>query len=168
MASTLIQIVPTSFPYSSKPHLEYDVFLSFRGEDTCIIFTDHLYYALTDQGIITFKDDKELDKGKPISPELLDAIEKSRVAVIILSKMYASSSCCLEELAKIVECMKEGGLIILPIFYHVDPSHVRHQRGTFGEAFANHEVKDNPDEVQKWREALTIVANLVGHHLKDG
>ena len=64
--------------------------------------------------------------------------------------------------------MKEGGLIILPIFYHVDPSHVRHQRGTFGEAFANHEVKDNPNEVQKWRDALTIVANLAGHHLKDG
>ena len=91
MASTSIQTVPTSFPSSSKPHPEYDVFLSFRGEDTRIIFTDHLYYALTNQGIITFKDDKELDKGKPISPELLDAIEKSRVAVIILSKMYASS-----------------------------------------------------------------------------
>ena len=82
--------------------------------------------------------------------------------------MYASSSWCLEELAKIVECMKEGGLIILPIFYHVDPSHVRHQRGTFREAFANHEVKKNPDEVQKWRDALTTVANLAGHHLKDG
>ncbi|XP_050281499.1 TMV resistance protein N-like [Quercus robur] len=170
MSSTSIQTVPTSFPSSSKPHPEYDVFLSFRGEDTRIIFTDHLYYALTDQGIITFKDDKELDKGKPISPELLDAIEKSRVAVIILSKMYASSSWCLEELAKIVECMKEGGLIILPIFYHVDPSHVRHQRDTFEEAFANHEVnfQENPDKVQKWRVALTTVANLAGHHLKDG
>ncbi|XP_030962619.1 uncharacterized protein LOC115983903 isoform X3 [Quercus lobata] len=167
MASTSIQTVPTSFPSSSKPHPEYDVFLSFRGEDTRIIFTDHLYYALTDQGIITFKDDKELDKGMPISLELSDAIEKSRVAVIILSKMYASSSWCLEELAKIVECMEEGGLIILPIFYHVDPSHVRHQRGTFGEAFANHEVK-NPDKVQKWRYALTTVADLAGHHLKDG
>ena len=167
MASTNIQTVPSSFPSSSKPHPEYDVFLSFRGEDTRIIFTDHLYYALTDQGIITFKDDKELDKGKPIL-QLLDAIEKSRMAVIILSKMYASSSWCLEELAKIVECMKERELIILPIFYHVDPSHVRHQRGSFGEAFANHEVKENPDKVQKWRDALTTVANLVGHHLNDG
>ena len=81
--------------------------------------------------------------------------------------MCASSSWCFEELAKIVECMKEGRLIILPIFYHVDPSHVRHQRGTFGEAFSNHEVKENPDKVQKWRDALTIVANLAGHHLKD-
>ena len=167
MASTNIQTVPSSFPSSSKPHPEYDVFLSFRGEDTRIIFTDHLYYALTDQGIITFKDDKELDKGKPIL-QLLDAIEKSRMAVIILSKMYASSSWCLEELAKIVECMKERELIILPIFYHVDPSHVRHQRGSFGEAFANHEVKENPDKVQKWRDALTTVANLAGHHSKDG
>ena len=105
--------------------------------------------------------------GNPISLKLLDAIEKSRMAIIIFSANYASSTWCLEELVKIVECMK-GGLKVLPIFYHVDPSHVRHQRGSFGEAFANHEVKENPDKVQKWRDALTTVANLVGHHLKEG
>ncbi|KAI3724177.1 hypothetical protein L2E82_35945 [Cichorium intybus] len=56
----------------------YDVFLCFRGKDTRNNFVDHLYSALLQKGIHAFKDDKALDKGKPISPELLKAIEESR------------------------------------------------------------------------------------------
>ena len=76
-------------PSSSK---KYDVFLSFRGEDTRNQFTGHLYHALNQKGIYTSRDDKELKKGKDISPELLKAIEESRFAVVILSNDYASSS----------------------------------------------------------------------------
>ena len=124
MASTSIQTVPSSFTSAcSKPQSEYDVFLNFRGETRCK-FTDHLYHALVDKEIITFKDDKELEPGEPISQELLDAIEKSRIAVIIFSKNYASSTWCLEELAKIVEYMDRGILTVLPIFYHVEPTDV--------------------------------------------
>ena len=104
MASTSIQTVPSSFTSAcSKPQPEYDVFLSFRGGDTRYKFTDHLYHALVAKEIITFRDDKELKRGEPISQELLDAIEKSRIAAIIFSKNYASSTWCLEELAKIIE-----------------------------------------------------------------
>ena len=171
MASTSIQTVPSSSTSAfSKPQPEYDVFLSFSGEDTRHQFTDHLYHALNDKEIITFKDDKELKKGEPISQELLDAIEKSRIAVIILSENYASSTWCLEELAKIVECRERGILTVLPIFYHVEPTDVRHQKKTFAEAFAKHEIrfKENPEKVLNWRAALTNVANLSGEPLKDG
>ena len=127
MASTSIQTVSSSFTSAfSKPQLEYDVFLSFRREDTCYYFTDHLYHALDDKKIITFKDDKELKMGEPISQELLDAIEKSRIVVIIFSKNYAFFTWCLEELAKIVEYMDRGILTVLPIFYHVEPTDVWH------------------------------------------
>jgi hypothetical protein len=65
---------------------------------------------LNDKGIITFKDDEEHEMENPLSLEFFNAVEKSRMTVIILSKNYASSSTwCLEELAKIVECM-EGGM----------------------------------------------------------
>ena len=112
MASTSIQTVPSSFTSAfSKPQPEYDVFLSFRGEDTRCNFTDHLYHALVDKEIITFRDDKELKMGEPISLELLEAIKKSRIAVIIFSENYASSTWCLEELAKIVECWCREGKI---------------------------------------------------------
>ena len=172
MASTSIQTVPSSITSDfSKPQPKYDVFLSFRGEDTRCTFTDHLYRALEYKRIITFRDDKELEMGKPISLELLEAIEKSTVAVIIFSKNYASSTWCLEELAKIVECRDRGIILrVLPIFYYVEPTDVRHQKNTFAEAFAKHEKRfeENPTKVQKWKTALTNVASLSGRHLKDG
>jgi hypothetical protein len=48
----------------SRPQGAYDVFLSYRGEDTGKTFTDHLYTALVQAGIHTFRDDDELPRGK--------------------------------------------------------------------------------------------------------
>ncbi|GMY07942.1 TMV resistance protein N-like [Fagus crenata] len=153
---------------SSATHgRKYDVFLSFRGTDTRTNFTDHLYAALNQKCIFTFRDDEELERGTVISPELLKAIEESRFAIVILSKDYASSSWCLTELAKIIECMKKTRLIVVPVFYHVDPSDVRNQKGTFAEAFAKHEERSKDNILDTWRAALTEVANLSGYHLHD-
>ena len=69
--------------------------------------SDHLYVALKQKGIFTFRDEEELEIGKSISPELLKAIEESRFAIVIFSKNYASSTWCLDELVKIIGCMKE-------------------------------------------------------------
>ncbi|KAL6128297.1 hypothetical protein ACLB2K_071652 [Fragaria x ananassa] len=147
---------------------KYDVFLSFRGEDTRKGFTDHLYDKLQWRGIRTFRDDSELERGTSISPELLSAIEQSRFAIVVLSPNYASSTWCMLELCKIFECMEERETI-LPIFYEVEPSHVRHQRGSFAEAFDEHEEKfgEHSKQVEEWRDALTKVANLVGWTSKD-
>ena len=78
-APAFIQIVPSSFASSSKPHPEYNVFLDFRGEGTCNNFIDYLYYTLKVHKIITFKDDKQVKMGKRIWKELLDAIETLRI-----------------------------------------------------------------------------------------
>ena len=144
----------------------YDVFLSFRGEDTRHKFTDHLYNALGRRGIRTFRDDK-LSRGEAIAPELFKAIEESRSSVIIFSENYAHSRRCLDELVKIMECRKDLGHTVIPIFYHVDPSYVRKQEGSFGEAFAGYE-KNWKDKIPRWRTALTEAANLFGWHLQDG
>ncbi|KAF5464315.1 hypothetical protein F2P56_014399 [Juglans regia] len=145
----------------------YDVFLSFRGEDTRDTFTAHLYHALIQKGIRTFIDDDEVKRGDEISTKLLPAIEDSRISIIILSKNYALSTWCLVELVKILECKKSKQQIVLPVFYHVDPSDIRHQRGTFGEALAKHAEKLNVDhmKLQMWKDALLEVANLSGDHL---
>ncbi|KAL6329276.1 hypothetical protein AAG906_015476 [Vitis piasezkii] len=71
---------------------KYEVFLSFRGEDTRKSFTDHLHEALCRYGINTFIDD-QLRRGEQISSALLQAIEESRLSIIIFSEHYASSSC---------------------------------------------------------------------------
>ncbi|XP_004288919.1 PREDICTED: TMV resistance protein N-like [Fragaria vesca subsp. vesca] len=157
----------SSFP-SSTSKWEYDVFLSFRGEDTRKGFTNTLYNSLVDQGIRTFMDDRELQKGKSISPELFTAIEESNIALVVLSLNYASSAWCLDELLKILECM-EARNTIYPIFYNVDPCEVRRQTGNFAEAFTKHEerLSDDTEKVQKWRAALTKVSNFSGWNSKD-
>ncbi|XP_030936581.1 TMV resistance protein N-like [Quercus lobata] len=137
--------------------------------DTHNNFTYHLYAALQRSGIFTFRDNERLESGKSISPELLKAIEESRISIVILSKNYASSTWCLDELAKIIQRMKVMGMIVLPIFYNVDPSDVHKQIGTFAQAFAEHEerLKDNMEKVQTWRATLSEVANLSGWHSQD-
>ena len=154
---------------SSVRTWKYDVFLSFRGEDTRKTFTDHLYTTLNQKGVITFRDDKNLKKGEPISPKLLKAIEESMFAIVILSKNYASSTWCLDELVKIMECKNKLEQIVLPIFYDVGPSEVRKQAGTYALAFDEYEkrFKDNIDKVHMWRDTLTEVANLSGFSLQD-
>ncbi|KAL6315581.1 hypothetical protein AAG906_000887 [Vitis piasezkii] len=86
----------------------YQVFLSFRGADTRTNFTDHLYTALVANGIRTFRDNEGVEKGGEIKLHLIKAIELSRISVIVLSKNYAHSKWCLEELLKIVESNQEG------------------------------------------------------------
>ncbi|XP_041019925.1 disease resistance protein RPV1-like [Juglans microcarpa x Juglans regia] len=158
--------VPPSSSTSPRPRWIHDVFLNFHGEDTRKSFTDHLYIALEKKGIIAFKDDEKLERGKYISQELLKAIRESMYAIPIISKNYASSRWCLIELAQIVECMRETGLTVLPVFYHVDPSEVRNQTGAFAEAFARHEEDPNIDmeKMQTWRVALKEVGNISGWH----
>ncbi|GMJ10045.1 hypothetical protein HRI_004673700 [Hibiscus trionum] len=96
---------------SSISRMKYDVFLSFRGEDTRKNFTDHLYDALRRSGIITFRDGSTLESGKDIVSELYRAIQQSWCSVIVFSGTYAFSSWCLEELAEIVKQKKEKGHI---------------------------------------------------------
>ena len=137
--------------------------------DTRKGFTDHLYAALQRKGIITFKDEEKLKRGRPISSELLKAIEESRFAIVIFSRNYASSTWCLDELTKIVRCMKEMRMTVYPVFYDVDPSDVRKQIGTFEKTFVEHEecFKENIEKVETWRGALREVADISGWHLQD-
>ncbi|KAK4732845.1 hypothetical protein R3W88_025833 [Solanum pinnatisectum] len=153
---------------STSSHLSYNVFLSFRGEDTRKTFTGHLYFRLCQVGVNTFIDDEELRKGDVISIELDKAIEQSRVAIVVFSKNYASSSWCLDELVKILDCKQRLKQVVLPIFYDVDPSQVRRQTRSFGEALAKHEERSfGAERVEKWKAALTEAANLCGWDLRN-
>lgn len=153
----------------SSTQWKNDVFLSFRGEDTRKTFVGHLYYALNQKGIHTFKDDVRLERGKSISPELVKAIEQSRFAIVVFSKNYASSNWCLDELAKIMKCKKELGQTVIPIFYDVDPSDVSKQSGSFVESFGRHEenLKDDVQKVQCWKDAFRQAGKIAGYDLPN-
>ncbi|XP_052304397.1 TMV resistance protein N isoform X3 [Populus trichocarpa] len=168
MASTSVQGI-TSSSSSSPPLYMYDVFLSFRGKDTRDNFTSHLYSNLKQRGIDVYMDDRELERGKTIEPALWKAIEESRFSVIIFSRDYASSPWCLDELVKIVQCMKEMGHTVLPVFYDVDPSEVAERKGQYEKAFVEHEqnFKENLENVQIWKDCLSTVTNLSGWDIRN-
>ncbi|TQD97369.1 hypothetical protein C1H46_016948 [Malus baccata] len=148
---------------SSVLDWKYDVFLNFRGEDTRKTFIGHLYKALVHKSVNTFVDAEELRTGNDLS-QLLTAISESRLSIVVFSQNYASSTWCLKELVQILHCMDQKQQIVIPVFYEVDPSHVRKLEGSFGEAFSKHEHDPNADveEVQHWRSALQRAPNLSG------
>ncbi|XP_023762172.1 disease resistance protein RUN1 [Lactuca sativa] len=157
--------MPMASSSTSSVHksFKYDVFLSFRGEDTRTNFVDHLYHALQQKSIHTYKDDERIKKGKKITDELIGSIEDSKFYIIVFSKNYASSSWCLDELAKIMECHRTTVHTAYPVFYDVEPSEVRKQSGAVGEAFAKYEMEE---AAGKWRVALKEAADLAGWELK--
>ncbi|KAG6675463.1 hypothetical protein I3842_15G103500 [Carya illinoinensis] len=122
----------------------HDVFLSFKGEDVRQKFISHLYHALHHREINTCID-KNLESGDDISISM----------IIVISQNYLESKWCLDELLKILECKEKVKQIVLPSFYSVAPSEVRHRKGIFGEAFAKlgHKIKDEV-KVTKWKAAL--------------
>ncbi|KAL8258448.1 hypothetical protein R6Q59_030489 [Mikania micrantha] len=151
---------------SSSQSWNHDVFLSFRGEDTRKNFVDHLYMALVQQGIHTYKDDETLARGESIGPSLMKAIQESHIVVIMFSENYANSSWCLDELTHIIECKEKRGQIVMPIFYNIDPSYVRNQNGAYGRALAKHKRK-HKHKLESWKKALVTAGKLSGWVTKD-
>ncbi|KAJ0532360.1 putative TIR domain, AAA+ ATPase domain, P-loop containing nucleoside triphosphate hydrolase [Helianthus annuus] len=161
---------------NNTPVFTYDVFLSFRGEDTRHTFTDHLYEALLGAGVRTFRDNDAIDRGQELKPEIETAIINSRASIVVLSENYANSRWCLDELCLILEQRRELNHFVIPVFYHVDPSDVRNQRESFAiqrsRCFSSclacscvntkQGSKWTEDNVRRWKAALTEFANLTG------
>ncbi|XP_028965248.2 disease resistance protein RPV1-like [Malus domestica] len=148
---------------SSEDDRKDDVYLSSGGEDIRRTFTDHLYCSLKDHQFDVFMygdeyDDKLEESNGAIPEHLIQAIERSKVAVVVISRGYLESLWCLEELVKIMECRKTLGQLFFPIFYDVDPFDVRIQSGSFAQAFQKYEQKINEEKVHLWRKALREAA----------
>ncbi|XP_074359467.1 uncharacterized protein LOC141698600 isoform X2 [Apium graveolens] len=157
MPSTTISQTPT--PTS------WGVFLSFRGVDTRNNFTSHLYDKLVCSGFPTFMDNPELRSGQVISEALFQAIQESKIYVIVFSENYASSAWCLDELVEILNCHKSMKRLVIPVFYYIDPSVVRYQTKKFTEAFEKHQTRSAQERVMKWRDTLVEVSGFSGYHV---
>ncbi|KAL5574172.1 hypothetical protein UlMin_023769 [Ulmus minor] len=163
---------PKENPFFSSPSsscvdpslYNYDVFISFRGDDTRLNFTSHLYKALCQNRIRPYIDEDRLEKGDDVSRALSKAIEESAISIVIFSTNYASSTWCLDELVHIIKCKKEKSQIVLPIFHGVDPSDIRKQERSYANAFVEHELRFNNTihKVQEWRQALIEASGLSG------
>ncbi|GJS96703.1 TMV resistance protein N [Tanacetum coccineum] len=138
----------------------YDVFLSFKSKDTRKNFTGHLYQALTQSGIHTFSHDYDLPIGSDITKEIPKAIQESKVFIIVFSKEYVSSSQCLDELVRILDCK---GQLVLPIYYNIDLAKVHETFIGCGLVEYDVDIK----KAETWHAALTQVANLPGWDLQN-
>lgn len=150
----------------SKPthKLKYHFFLSFRGEDTRHTVVKRLYDDLHEkEKVRVFRDNEGMERGLAISPSLVAGIEDSAASLVVFSPCYADSHWCLDELAKLCELSSSLDRPMIPIFYKVDPSHVRKQSGRFVEDFETHAERFSKERIQPWREAMKIVGNLPGY-----
>ncbi|KAL4355831.1 hypothetical protein AHAS_Ahas09G0026000 [Arachis hypogaea] len=149
------------FP-TAPPLSKYDVFISFTGKDTRNGFTSHLYSALCRNQIETFIDNR-IEKGGEIWEELVEAIRDSMVYLVIFSEHYAHSKWCLWELVEIMECKnKKEDCHVIPVFYMIEPSHVRKQTGSYYGVFEDYERNLDPGLVRQWRKVLFDAANIAG------
>jgi hypothetical protein len=144
-----------------------DVFLSFSHHDIGKNFGDHLYKDLNSAGIRTLRDDGGIYAGQ--KSDIKKALQESRISVVVFSKGYASSTKCLDQLVHIMDARNKTRLLVLPVFYNVDPSEVSEQKGLFEEAFAKHEKSFHKEmaRVESWRAALKEAADLAGMVLQQ-
>jgi hypothetical protein len=150
---------------SSTPGRLHEVYFSVQREDPHKFLIEMVRTSLAARGMPTCKDNKQLrrhQRGTKLGEELEEAIRMSKISLILFSKEYVSSSWCLEEL--VMMCRKKWGMIVLPIFYDVDPSDIRKQRGYANKIVGIQRVGGFLR--RRWVDALTQAANLCGwdHH----
>lgn len=135
------------------------VFINFRGAELRKTFISHLESALKRIGINTYINSNE-PAGENLD-KLFERIEESNVALAILSSRYTESNWCLKELVKIMECVEQDNLWVIPIFYKLDPGTVKGLDGDFGVQLWNlwrKEGRNRDDRILKWDAALQGVS----------
>ncbi|KAI3788847.1 hypothetical protein L2E82_01625 [Cichorium intybus] len=121
-----------------------------------------------------------MDRGKLLKPELEKAIVESAISLIVFSESYASSDWCLDEVLMSIKEYETSSSKheVVPVFYKVDPSDVRNQRGSFKKAFDAYDDEINAEtnlekkkelleKVGAWKDSLRKAATLTGMVLTD-
>eukprot|EP00253_Pinus_taeda_P005227 PITA_05227 len=151
----------------------YEVFISHRGPDTKKTFARLLYLRLLENGVRAFLDEKEMQRGYDFPSQIKQAISTASVHVAILSRGYAESNWCLDELLQ----MLQTGAPTIPVFYGVPPYEVRWTRGKnskYAQDLQNLAKKKTQEKqprygskkIKKWRNALSRVADFSGFELE--
>ncbi|KAJ8759793.1 hypothetical protein K2173_009894 [Erythroxylum novogranatense] len=132
------------------------IFISFRGEIR-YGFVSHVCDAFRKEKI-PFIIDEEFRRGRYIKKEIEKEIEKAEVLIPIISRNYATSIWCLDELVMIVKYHETK--CILPVLYHVNLEDVISQKGCFEKAFDDLGKTHTEKEVNIWRIAFTKIAQF--------
>jgi len=150
----------SSFKLSGK----YDVLINFSGEDIQRKFVSHLDSVLSAAGFSTFLHHENAVKPTHIQEPILNLC---CVAIVVFTKTYSQSVWCLHQLQQIIKWRETYCRHVLPVYYEIEPSDVRFQKGNFGkafketaeQAFSGEELEDG---MSRWSHALTKAANFFG------
>ncbi|GLJ06525.1 hypothetical protein SUGI_0041000 [Cryptomeria japonica] len=139
----------------------FDVFINHRGPDFKQTLAIQLYNSLQQLGIRAFLDSQE-ELGDSFPSTIQTAISS---ALVIFSKGYAESAWCLAELI----LMLESEAKIIPLFYDVKPSDLRHiEKGVYANAFIKYEEKGRYlEKLNEWKGALQSLSLIAGEEFKD-
>jgi len=149
---------------SSKHPWMYDVLINFTGDDIRKKFVSHLDSALSAVGFTTFLHHQNAFKPMHIEGPIVNLC---RVAIVVFTKTYSESAWCLHQLQQIIQWHQTYCRHVLPVYYEIQPSDVRLQKGDFGKAlkataqqtFSGQQLEHG---MSKWSHALTKIANLFG------
>ncbi|GLJ08581.1 hypothetical protein SUGI_0091720, partial [Cryptomeria japonica] len=138
----------------------YDVFINHRGPDVKQTLGIELYNSLEQMGIRAFLDSQEKELGDSFPSTIETAIHSAKVNVAIFSKGYADSPWCLTELLLMLERQAK----IIPVFYGVKPSDLRHiEKGVYSDAFIKYEEKGRYlEKLNEWKNALQCLSLIAG------
>ncbi|KAH7404511.1 hypothetical protein KP509_15G029400 [Ceratopteris richardii] len=134
-----------------------EVFICHLGLDTGRTVVSVLCGLLRSKRI-TFYVTDEMENEAQINSGIDEAIQKSRVYVVVLSKNFTSSKSCLDAVLKIMNTLSWGDTsrsrTVLPIFCDVNPSEVRYHKA---------EVKGSTTkENERWSKALHDLSEIKG------
>ncbi|KAL4197726.1 hypothetical protein AMTRI_Chr04g252550 [Amborella trichopoda] len=149
----------------------YDAFISHRGSELKKL-AEKIHGDLSGLGVSSFVDSREIRKGENLSGVIVEAIRASSIWLVLLSKGFAESPWCLDEVRMMVDERENGESkgILIPVYYNVGPDDLRDvNRGPFKKAFRMHrKSKDySLETIAKWEEVLKQVAEIWGPTFKD-
>ncbi|KAH9303665.1 hypothetical protein KI387_008069 [Taxus chinensis] len=140
----------------------FHIFINHRGPDVKKTLASLIHRDLNKFGLRVFLDKQELQMGYLLTPTITEAITSASVNIAIFSPRYVESAWCLNELLCMLDC---HGAKIIPIFYDIQPSHLRHiDNGPYAAAFRKHRENGRVEisVVEKWVNALDKVAEISG------
>ena len=142
----------------------YDVLINFAGEDIQRKFVSHLDSVLTSVGISTFLHHQNAVKDMYIEEPILNMCQ---VVIVVFTKTFSQSAWCLHQLQQIIAWHESYCRHVLPVYYEIQPSDVRLQKGDFGKAFKataqqTFSAQQLEHGMSRWSHALTKVASLFG------
>jgi TIR domain len=110
-------------PNDTELDNQYDVFLSYAGEDEAFVMT--LVDALKKSGLSVWYAPLSLTVGDRLRKTIDGGIANSRFGVVVLSHYYFAKHWPQEELEGLFNKEVEGRKVILPVWHNVTASEIR-------------------------------------------